>query len=50
MKRELLYNLFTALFVLSLIGGGKPECHDRRIAHSREHLEELSARVKELSI
>lgn len=38
------------LFVLSLIGGGKPECHDRRIAHSREHLEELSARVKELSI
>ena len=38
------------LFVLSLIGGGNPECYGRRIAHSREHLEELSARVKELAI
>ena len=38
------------LFVLSLIGGGNPDCHDRRIAHSREHLEELSARVTELAV
>ena len=38
------------LFVLKLIGGGKPECHEQRIIHSREHLEELSARVKDLAI
>lgn len=38
------------LFVLSLIGGGDREFHDLRIAHSREHLEELSARVTELPI
>ena len=38
------------LFVLSLIGGGNPDCYDRRIAHSREHLAELSARVTELAI
>lgn len=37
------------LYVLSLIGGN-PECYDLRIAHSREHLAELSARVTELAI
>lgn len=38
------------LFVLHLIGGGNPECHEQRIVHSREHLQELCERVKELTI
>ena len=38
------------LFVLSLLGGGNPDCHERRIKHSREHLEELAGRVRELAI
>ena len=38
------------LYVLSLIGGGKPECREKRIQHSRERLTELCARVKSLAI
>ena len=38
------------LFVLSLLGGGNPDCHEQRIKHSREHLEELAGRVRELAI
>ena len=38
------------LYVLELIGGGKPSLYDLRIRHTRERLEELSARVKELAI
>ena len=38
------------LFVLSLLGGGNPDCYEQRIKHSREHLEELASRVKELAV
>ena len=38
------------LAVLDSIGGGDPKYYDLRIAHAREHLEELSARVKELAL
>ena len=38
------------LFVLDLIGGGNPACHEQRIRHSREHLEELAARVEALAL
>ena len=38
------------LYLLDRLGGGSPECAALRTAHSREHLEELAARVTALGI